>query len=1030
MEDIYENLENYEDVYDVNELKNENKELKLKLEEYSRAMNRLQKDFDKLNSEYKKLEINYSSLLKTARAEIERKGEIIKNLNLEKDKLIIGSLQKNGVNMLRKRSNFHVSQKSTSSQDKLADSEKSRTKESVESKDNFSGNKSNRLDPVVAPSLNTISSLNNENRSTFSEEKLLNVDKHKINNKEMKENITRNCHKDSTQTNALSKRIMNRRKSTPATSFQESKFSSDEEVERLNVKNVRRSPPRSIRYDNRDYRLDSCNYYGSSDSNRSRNSNHMDSNTYRHADNSDMKRSQRYVSPERHQHRHSNDYSRHRLLKSPPPDKYNHSKSRDRRYNHDRERENYNDRHRYYEHSSLKHKMRNDFDEPSSKRQKTEQYSKCPSQDSNYISDREKEFGQFSCQSPDYVHSENHVSQHFIKEIRNTAALDSTSLEDPRISSKKYILQNHNDQTFLSIPSNRDIYIQCVDKTIWGIEKVEIPEALKNKPSSVRETEDYLNQIYSNMEGNESLESGDIQSIEDVVILNSKELKKDVNKKKHNITKESENENMIDTAQQIIDLKVSQKSNSSEYRIPKKSQKSVKKLDTSSKDNDKKTITYKGDFKISIESKRLSAKLKDKEHDLNLQTSSSFNSKQTTDDNKKDHNKKNSNKSSDDKTLQDKIKTVKGDLELSDEESDPMEFQKEIEDKLANNQESCAISSITKTETKTNALKKIEQNVSVNKADKINTEATILKESSNSRGSSKESCRESGKKRRGKKKSESKETTSIKDPVKDVKDKKKGSEKDNKKSSSEQTVNKFSDLFGDSSSLITPDDLGIEDTDTQVQNNVKYTSIFENTQDAIYLSVEDIKKAQVSTTEVNTFDNVVENLPTEEIANKTNYSNVISNLTCENDKKEENSESSEKYENTKGETLMESSNVVKTVIISTGVQPPSIPDNNLTEINTLADDKSDSNHLIIKKCSLSNIKAVATSTPQKFVDPHDTNLTTQDSDSNTINATVEINLSSVNNSSSVNANEHETEDVPDVRIFVRRRRKVVRKATT
>lgn len=69
----------------------------------------------------------------------------------------------------------------------------------------------------MAPSLHTISSLNNENRSTFREEKTLNVDKHKVNKKEMKENITRNCHKDDTQPNAVSKRIMNRRKSTPAT---------------------------------------------------------------------------------------------------------------------------------------------------------------------------------------------------------------------------------------------------------------------------------------------------------------------------------------------------------------------------------------------------------------------------------------------------------------------------------------------------------------------------------------------------------------------------------------------------------------------------------------------------------------------------------------------------------------------------------------------------------------------------------------------------------------------------------------------
>lgn len=40
-------------------------------------------DFDKLSGEFKNLERNYSSLLKTARAEIERKTETIKNLNLE-----------------------------------------------------------------------------------------------------------------------------------------------------------------------------------------------------------------------------------------------------------------------------------------------------------------------------------------------------------------------------------------------------------------------------------------------------------------------------------------------------------------------------------------------------------------------------------------------------------------------------------------------------------------------------------------------------------------------------------------------------------------------------------------------------------------------------------------------------------------------------------------------------------------------------------------------------------------------------------
>lgn len=136
-----------------------------------------------------------------------------------------------------------------------------------------------------------------------------------------------------------------------------------------------------------------------------------------------MKRYHRNYSPERYQHRYS-DYNRQRVLKSPPSDKYNRSKSRDRRYNY--EREPYHDRHRHYETSSLKHKTRNSFDEPNSKRQKTEMYSKCPSQDSNYISDREKElsdrryiaepeFEQISCQSPDYIHNDNYFPQHLIK---------------------------------------------------------------------------------------------------------------------------------------------------------------------------------------------------------------------------------------------------------------------------------------------------------------------------------------------------------------------------------------------------------------------------------------------------------------------------------------------------------------------------------------------------------------------------------------------------------------------------------------
>ncbi|KAI8428654.1 hypothetical protein MSG28_007384 [Choristoneura fumiferana] len=93
MEDIYDDLENFNDVNVVNELRAENDELKQKLAQYADSMTALQKDYDNLSAELKKLETNYSSLLKSARAEIKRKTDMIKNLNIEKDMLVLKQFQ-------------------------------------------------------------------------------------------------------------------------------------------------------------------------------------------------------------------------------------------------------------------------------------------------------------------------------------------------------------------------------------------------------------------------------------------------------------------------------------------------------------------------------------------------------------------------------------------------------------------------------------------------------------------------------------------------------------------------------------------------------------------------------------------------------------------------------------------------------------------------------------------------------------------------------------------------------------------------
>ncbi|XP_047514684.1 uncharacterized protein LOC125055953 isoform X4 [Pieris napi] len=106
MENIYDDLENYEEANIIEDLKNENSELKKKLEQYTSTINQLQvnifQDFENLSSEYKKLELNYSSLLKTARAEIERKTNMITQLNVEKDMMVIQTFQNKGRQCFKK----------------------------------------------------------------------------------------------------------------------------------------------------------------------------------------------------------------------------------------------------------------------------------------------------------------------------------------------------------------------------------------------------------------------------------------------------------------------------------------------------------------------------------------------------------------------------------------------------------------------------------------------------------------------------------------------------------------------------------------------------------------------------------------------------------------------------------------------------------------------------------------------------------------------------------------------------------------
>lgn len=111
---------------------------------------------------------------------------------------------------------------------------------------------------------------------------------------------------------------------------------------------------------------------------------HRHYDRYRNRDTYDLsQRHRRRFSPER-QHRtslrdHSDDrlqrpeYGRQRVLESPPPERYDtHRKNRDRRFHNERENP-YDERQRNrFERHTGKHKIQSDYDEPTSKRVRTE----------------------------------------------------------------------------------------------------------------------------------------------------------------------------------------------------------------------------------------------------------------------------------------------------------------------------------------------------------------------------------------------------------------------------------------------------------------------------------------------------------------------------------------------------------------------------------------------------------------------------------------------------------------------------------
>ncbi|XP_047526630.1 uncharacterized protein LOC125063944 isoform X2 [Vanessa atalanta] len=1047
MGDLYDNLENYNDVNIVDELKCENRELKLKLEEISKAMGKLQKDFDKVNSEYKQLEINYSSLLKTARAEIERKTEMIKDLNFQKDMIVINAMKATGKNVLNvKKGNFNPKEKGKTNNKTLDNVNKQKPNIRVAPASNH--HKDNGVDSSYTPSIDTISIKSTGNKSTSSEEKLTKPVGESCEINKNKENYSKDSHKDESLQSSK-KVIMNRRKSMQGMSQHEAKFSSDDDAE-AKYSTARKSPLRSdLKHnewcDTRDYRIEPHEYYEpSKEYSRFRTSRYTNYEKFRNVDrHENFQKNRRQYSPERDQQRHINeyneeyhvrgDYGKQRLSRtnSPSTDKYNRSKSRDRRFNYDRDNYRENDKHsnRYYEHTAVKYRTRHDYDEPCSKRQKMDIHGKSAAEMNIYANNKERELTErnhvsksqyklnSSCQSPDHVNVENSGSQHFVKEIMNTA---ETKLEDPRISSKKYILKTSNDSTILSTVVGRDIDMQFVDKALWGIEKNDVPAVL-SKPVFDRENNDLLKEIYMDIDNPElhhTLESGEIDDFNDDIATNySKEIDKEHDNGKDELSKantDSETRN-LNISKEEVDTKTSLKT---KFKIPK-----IKKPD---KMNEK-DLAHQEPCDITKKKITDDTSVKNHQHiiqNIELVSDKQYNNKIDIKDNSEP------DKAIIDKRTQDIIRTIEGDLELSDEASDIVEFHNDVNKKSNDNShESKTILNMDKDSNSTI------RNENKSDVTSLTPEPISSKKADTPKSVTKDSLKESSKKRKSKRKTiEQKETHSVTLEQHNEKchNTKKSKGKESKKMVSKQTISKFSDLFGDSSSLITPDDLGLNNMQVQPAN--KYTSIFDNTQDAVDLSVEDIAKTLTRANKVNAFDSVVDKSQDKKVADfiTSNFSvNVtVVDENAENKTEDVQSPLNNVYENTKSETLTDGSNIVKTVIISSGIQPECSAESSTSVATPQIHAPSlapITNDVILKKCPLNSIKALATSTPQKCIEHVD--VAQRDSFCTAPSEDVSASMNMTNSSSLNNTDALQREDIPDVRIFVRRRRKPVRKAT-
>lgn len=293
--------------------------------------------------------------------------------------------------------------------------------------------------------------------------------------------------------------------------------------------------------------------------------------------------------------------------------------------------------------------------------------------------------------------------------------------------------------------------------------------------------------------------------------------------------------------------------------------------------------------------------------------------------------------------------------------------------------------------------------------------------------------------------------------------------KDSKLYTTQDKQAKFSELFGDSSSLITPEDLGL--TPVHVLSK-KYLPFFEDAQDAVDVNVEEIGKAQKVPMSVETYEvqNEPHNTTEHKINSKPGKSGTerrqkikkldevkpdstvevpisIEEISLHETVKDKTITTTDltsgpfqtettlksivseapTLENLIPETVAKDLDVVKTVIISTGVQSQTTTNNaELPVSNNLEKLIGDIEKKDMPKRQDTCIHALATSTPYKEIPMLCSQI---ESGSRCESSTSEDNRlcgneASLDDHSSVSNLDERENDAPDIKIFVRRRRKL------